>query len=191
MRNVFAIVSLLLSAQLVADKVTKVTESAPNAKTKSSTQIDADVARAPVARREQQAVRASEIIGTPVKNESEEELGAINDLVIDPVDGRIAYAAVSMGGFLGVGDKLFAVPWDAIECRKVDDDHVAILEVDKKAMENARGFDESDWPNMADARWRTENDRPYKLRRARTHEALRPIQQPEARQGDAAPVQQQ
>jgi sporulation protein YlmC with PRC-barrel domain len=190
MRNVFAIISLVLSAQLVAQQATESNSSSTTKQSNriesSQTEVDSQKAvRKGAAAGDLQVVRASEIIGTSVKNKAEEELGSINDLVIDPVDGQIAYAAVSMGGFLGVGDKLFAVPWDAIECRKVEDDHVAVLDVDKKALENARGFDEANWPDMANERWRAENDRPYTGRRR--------IREPEAGQHDVArqPVQEQ
>src|SRR5262245_21409012 len=115
MRNVFAIFSLVLSAQLVAQQAS---ESNSNATTNQSNRNESsrtEIASQKTVRRradpgDLQVVRASEIIGTSVKNKAEEDLGSINDLVIDPVDGQIAYAAVSMGGFLGVGDKLFAVP---------------------------------------------------------------------------------
>jgi hypothetical protein len=125
---------------------------------------------------QQRVVRASKIIGIKVKNRADEELGSINDLAIDPMDGRVAYAAVSMGGFLGVGDKLFAVPWEALECREVNGEHVAFLDVDKKRMENAQGFDKEHWPDMANEKWRTENDRPYRTQRSQTHDVYKPIQ---------------
>jgi sporulation protein YlmC with PRC-barrel domain len=122
----------------------------------------------------QSIVRASDVIGMDVTNNAEEDLGSIEDLAIDPMTGKIEYAAVSMGGFLGVGDKLFAVPWNAIECRPKagsalqageEPDHVAVLNVDKESMKNAQGFEQDHWPDMANDTWRTENDRPYQSRR--------------------------
>jgi sporulation protein YlmC with PRC-barrel domain len=175
MRGIFAIVSivsLVLSAQLLAEKASE-----PPATDNSQRPAASGDARRDASSADRQTVRASEIIGTSVNNKNDEELGSIHDLVIDPVDGSVVYAAVSMGGFLGVGDKLFAVPWAAIECRKVDDKYVAVLDVDKRSLENARGFDETDWPDMARQEWRTDNDRPYKLRRARTRDAVRPVRQ--------------
>lgn len=53
---------------------------------------------------------ASTIEGTPVQNQAGEDLGEINELMIDLEKGRIAYAVLSFGGFLGLGDKLFALP---------------------------------------------------------------------------------
>jgi sporulation protein YlmC with PRC-barrel domain len=124
----------------------------------------------------QRIVRASKIIGITVKNKADETLGTINDIALDPRDGRVLYAAVSMGGFLGVGDKLFAVPWEALECREVNGQHVAYLDVDKKRMENAQGFDKEHWPDMANEKWRTENDRPYRSEQRQGHEVYKPVQ---------------
>jgi sporulation protein YlmC with PRC-barrel domain len=62
----------------------------------------------------QQVSRASKIIGTKVKNPNGENLGDIKDLVIDPENGQVVYGVVSFGGILGIGDKLFAIPWDAL-----------------------------------------------------------------------------
>lgn len=114
-------------------------------------------------------VRASELIGVEVKNHNDEDLGSIEDLAIDPKSGKIAYAAVSMGGFLGMGDELFAVPWDAIQLHSEEAtapgageaERVAILNVTKEQMENAQGFDQENWPDMANEQWRQANDRRY------------------------------
>ena len=126
---------------------------------------------------QQKVVRASKVIGTNVKNKGNESLGEIKDVVFDPMDGRISYAAISMGGFLGIGDKLFAVPWDAIEFRDDNGTYVAFLDIDKQRMQNAQGFDKDHWPDMASQQWRTENDRPYQSsRRQQTHEVYKPVQ---------------
>ena len=62
----------------------------------------------------QQVSRASKIIGTKVKNSKGESLGDIKDLVMDPENGQVVYGVVSFGGILGMGDKLFAIPWGAL-----------------------------------------------------------------------------
>src|SRR5665647_527868 len=59
----------------------------------------------------------STLKGHNVVNKAKEDLGKIEDLMIDFKNDRIAYAVLSFGGFLGVGNKLFAVPWKAIEHR--------------------------------------------------------------------------
>lgn len=198
MRFALAFVAILVATQLVAQQATT-TNPATEQDVRTPSTTNNQGARPGTFRdsavqphREQKVVRASKIIGINVKNKANEDLGSINDIVIDPMDGRLVYAAVSMGGFLGVGDKLFAVPWEALECREVDGEHVAILDVDKKRMENAQGFDEDHWPDMASAQWRTENDRRYNLRPR--HEVLKPVQpgaQPRFNQPTPQPQPQQ
>ncbi len=96
----------------------------------------------------QDIYRASKLVGKAVKNPEGESLGDINDIVIDPQDGRIAYAVLSFGGVLGVGDKLFAVPWKSF---RVDTDNdVLVLNVDKDRLKKAPGFDKNNWPNLSD-----------------------------------------
>ena len=96
--------------------------------------------------------RASKLIGTDVENAQGEDLGKIEDVVLDPQDGRVAYAVLSFGGFLGLGEKFFAVPWSALAAKAGEDDTL-ILNVDKEKLKNAPGFNKSSWPNMADRTW--------------------------------------
>jgi len=91
---------------------------------------------------------ASTITGDRVRNPAREDLGKIEDVMLDIPTGRIAYAVLSFGGFLGIGDKLFAVPWSAL---RIDTgEHEFILDIDKQTLENAPGFDKDNWPDMAD-----------------------------------------
>ena len=62
----------------------------------------------------QQVTRASKTIGTPVKNPNGDNLGDIKELVLDPRSGKVVYVVVSFGGVLGMGDKLFIIPWKAL-----------------------------------------------------------------------------
>src|SRR5437870_8670945 len=94
---------------------------------------------------------ASRLIGTAVKNLEDENLGKIEQLMIDLKAGRIAYAILSFGGFLGLGDKLFAIPWDAFQL-DASDQHF-VLHVPKEALKRAPGFEKQQWPDMADRRW--------------------------------------
>lgn len=98
-----------------------------------------------------QVLSSSSITGTTVENGRRENLGEIKDLMIDLAGGRIAYAVLSFGGFLGMGDKLFAIPWKAF--RVVQEEKVFILDVAKEKLENAPGFDKDNWPDMADVTW--------------------------------------
>lgn len=87
---------------------------------------------------------ASTIEGDSVENPEGEDLGKIEEIMIDIDEGMVAYAVLSFGGFLGVGDKFFAVPWDLFT--KKSDDHKFILNFDKEALKDAPGFDKDDWP---------------------------------------------
>jgi sporulation protein YlmC with PRC-barrel domain len=96
--------------------------------------------------------RTSKLVGADVENMQGEDLGQIEDVVLDPQDGRVAYAVLSFGGFLGLGEKYFAIPWSALTA-KAGDDNTLVLNVDKEKLKNAPGFDKNSWPNMADRTW--------------------------------------
>jgi hypothetical protein len=97
---------------------------------------------------------ASTLAGNKVRNSAGDDLGKIDELMIHIPSGKVAYAVLSFGGVLRIGNKLFAVPWRAL---KVDEDEKCfILDVDKKTLENAPGFDKDNWPDMADATWGSE-----------------------------------
>jgi len=93
-------------------------------------------------------ISASTVIGDPVVNAQGDSLGRIEEVMLDVHDERIAYAVLSFGGFLGIGDKLFAVPWGALQLDT--DEKRFVLNESKERLENAPGFDKSDWPDMAD-----------------------------------------
>jgi sporulation protein YlmC with PRC-barrel domain len=95
-----------------------------------------------------QFLSATTMIGDDVLNPAGEDLGEIKELMIDVESGRVAYAVLSFGGFLGLGDKLFAIPWDALTLNA--DEHAFILNVDKEVLKNAPGFDKDHWPQTAD-----------------------------------------
>ena len=69
-------------------------------------------------------------------------------LVIDPTNGRVDYAVLSFGGFLGMGDKLFAVPLEAMKLSPKEKGFV--LDVDKERLKQAPGFDKKHWPAASD-----------------------------------------
>ena len=98
-----------------------------------------------------QVLSATTIIGTGVTNSDGEELGSIEELMLDPECGDIAYAVVKFGGFLGMGEKLFAIPWKAFSLSLHD--KKAILQVPRERLQQAEGFDKDAWPNMADETW--------------------------------------
>ena len=98
-------------------------------------------------RKFRRVLAASTLAGDAVKNSAGEDLGKIDEIMIDIPTGRVAYAVLSFGGFLRMGNRLFAVPGDALT---VDEDRKHfVLDVDKNRLENAPGFDEDNWPDMA------------------------------------------
>ena len=102
-------------------------------------------------RKYRRVLAASTLAGDAVKNSVGEDLGKVDEIMIDIPTGRVAYAVLSFGGFLRMGNKLFAVPWDIL---KVDEDQKCfILDVEKNRLENAPGFDKDNWPDMADQSW--------------------------------------
>jgi len=97
--------------------------------------------------------RASELIGMNVKNRENEKIGEVKDLIVDLQSGHIAYAVVSSGGILGIGDKLVAVPARSFEYS--DTDKKLVLNVDKQTLANAPRFEKDRWPDISDVRWNT------------------------------------
>ena len=92
---------------------------------------------------------ASTLEGDRVVNRQGEDLGEIDEIMLDVPRGRVAYAVMSSGGFLGMGDKLFAIPWSALSLDI--DNKCFVLDVDKQRLESAPGFDKDNWPDTADA----------------------------------------
>ena len=90
---------------------------------------------------------ATKLMGNKVVNTAGEQLGTMKELMIDLDDGLVAYAVLSFGGFLGLGDKLFAIPWEALTFNS--DNQTFILDVDKEVLEDAPGFDKDNWPDNA------------------------------------------
>ncbi len=89
------------------------------------------------------------IIGTSIKNRSGKNLGDIKEMMVNTNDGSIAYVVLSFGGFLGLGDKYFAIPFEAFSIDSKDENF--ILNVDEATLKNAPGFDKDNWPTAANA----------------------------------------
>ncbi len=105
---------------------------------------------------------ADTLMGNDVYNRKDEDLGDVKEILLDMRTGRISYAVLSFGGFLGMGEKLFAVPWSALT---LDTNNKRfVLDVDKKRLESAPGFDKDKWPDMADQKWAAEIHKYYGTR---------------------------
>jgi sporulation protein YlmC with PRC-barrel domain len=96
---------------------------------------------------------ASSLDGNNVISADGDEVGKIKEIMLDVSGGRIAYAVLSSGGFLGIGDKLLALPWTALT---LDTDSKCFrLAPTSEQVRNTPGFDKDSWPSMADRTWAT------------------------------------
>lgn len=94
---------------------------------------------------------ARTFLGDEVYNRREDRLGTLKEFMLDLHSGRICYAVMSFGGFLGVGGKLFAIPWRALT---LDTENACfVLDIVEERLMNSPGFDKRHWPDMTDAAW--------------------------------------
>ncbi len=102
---------------------------------------------------------ATSIVGDDVCNLKQDKLGKIEDIMLDLENGTIRYAVLSSGGFLGMGDRFYAVPWRAL--RQDQGNKRFTLDIDTERLKKAPGFDKDHWPNMADSAWNSSIDSYY------------------------------
>ncbi|MCC5855268.1 MAG: PRC-barrel domain-containing protein [Idiomarina sp.] len=106
---------------------------------------------------------AETLVGNDVFNHKEESLGDIKEIMLDVTNGKVSYTVLSFGSFLGMGEKLFAVPWGALT---LDTNKKRfVLNVEKDSLKDAPGFDKKNWPNMADKSWSKDVDTYYAARK--------------------------
>ncbi len=103
---------------------------------------------------------ASSLQGTDVVNRSGENIGTITEIMIDITSGHVGYAVLSFGGFMGLGDKLFAIPWALLQIN-TDKEHF-VLNVSKELLESAEGFDQDNWPDTTNLEWNRRTYAHYK-----------------------------
>ncbi len=115
--------------------------------------------------------RTSKLAGLNVRNMQGEELGEINDFVINLKTGKVEYAAMSVGGVLGIGNKLFALPFSKLKFDHGQDEMFFVLDMPKEKIAAAPGFDQNDWPDFADPNWTDRIERHYRQTEVRTGEA--------------------
>jgi len=106
--------------------------------------------------------RASTLIGMTVRNEQGEKIGTVEDLVTNMQNGQITYAALGFGGFLGFGEKLFAIPLSQMKMEHQTNDTYFVLNVAKEKLKAAPGFDKNHWPDLANANWSNDIDKYYR-----------------------------
>jgi len=100
------------------------------------------------ANRPVQRLTTTSIIGDKVENLTEEKLGTINNLMINIHTGKVEYAVIEFGSFLGMGGKLFAVPFYELSLNPVK--RVFLLDRSKEELNQMPGFDKNHWPDTND-----------------------------------------
>lgn len=103
-----------------------------------------------------QYLTASSIMSDKVINSEGEKLGDVRDVMLDVRQGKIEYVVMESGGFLGIGEKLFAIPYKLLSLDT--DNHAFVLDQDKETIENAPGFDKDHWPETNDQNFEGTND---------------------------------
>ena len=112
----------------------------------------------------EKVLRTGTIKGMKVYNNEGDRVGTIDELVIDIEKGQVVYGALSVGGLLGVGDKLFAIPWREFTYEVDEKDKFFRIDVNKEALKAAPGFAKDQWPNTADPNWNREIEQYWKER---------------------------
>lgn len=107
------------------------------------------------------------LAGMEIYNQDYEHIGNLHDVVVDIDRQRVAYGVMSHGGLLGIGDKLFAVPWQAFQLREMDVGlpgmrYALYLPVNTQTLEEAEGFDKNDWPDLSDPRWASQVENQFR-----------------------------
>ncbi|WP_118184194.1 PRC-barrel domain-containing protein [Paraburkholderia phosphatilytica] len=98
-----------------------------------------------------EVMAAATLDGNKVMSADGEHVGKISDIMLDVRSGRVAYAVLSEGGFLGMGTTLHAIPWSAL---MLDTDQKCFhVDIAAQRLKDDAGFDKDHWPSMADPAW--------------------------------------
>ena len=108
----------------------------------------------------QRVMRATNIAGVPVQTPEAEEIGEIEDVVIDLEAGEIAYAVLHFQTWFK--DKMFAIPWSELSLIHDDTGRYFVLDTTRDTLKSAPGFDPQNWPDVASDVWRDELDAHYR-----------------------------
>jgi sporulation protein YlmC with PRC-barrel domain len=102
-------------------------------------------------------ISADRVEGTAVYNTNGEKLGHVEDIMLDKLSGKVAYAVVSCGGFLGVGEKYLPMPWSVLTYDT--DKNAYVVPADRRRLEEAPTFDST--MSDDDRDWRDRVHRHY------------------------------
>ncbi len=107
------------------------------------------------------ALHAADVVGADVRNMQNEDLGEIQDVVMDPQSGEMSYAILAHGGFLGLGEKQIAVPWQQLKVTDSAETPVFVLNISDETLDEAPSFDRDSWAEIDNTEWRRSNDHFY------------------------------
>lgn len=91
-------------------------------------------------------ISSEKVVGSSVENTRGDNLGSINEIMIDKISGEVAYAVLKYGSFLGMGGKLFALPWDILTYNT--ERNAYVIDLPEEKLKNAPSFDEHNWPDF-------------------------------------------
>ncbi len=96
-------------------------------------------------------ISSEKVEGTAVYNRQGEKLGTIHSMMIDKISGRVGYAVMSFGGFLGMGDRYHPLPWDVLTYDTGQGGYV--IDLDRGVLEGAPSYGATETPNWSDRGW--------------------------------------
>ena len=96
-------------------------------------------------------IAADQVEGTSIYNRKGESLGSVEDVMIDKVSGRIAYAVAGFGGFLGIGNRHYPLPWDKLKYDTAMGGYV--VDLDRQVLEGAPSYSDADSASWQDPAW--------------------------------------
>jgi hypothetical protein len=107
-------------------------------------------------------ISSDKVEGTAVYNHQGEKLGSIYTLMIDKISGKVAYAVMSFGGFLGIGDRYHPLPWSVLNYDTRQGGYAVGL--DRSVLEGAPTYGSTETPNWSDRRWGEQVHKHYGVR---------------------------
>ncbi|MFT3741210.1 MAG: PRC-barrel domain-containing protein [Gammaproteobacteria bacterium] len=96
-------------------------------------------------------IKTKDVIGVKVCNLQNEDIGKIEEIVLDKLSGEVRFAVLSFGGFLGMGDKHFPLPWHVLNYQP--DQEAFVVNLDKEFLKNAPSFEKNSWPDFSEGLW--------------------------------------
>jgi hypothetical protein len=104
-------------------------------------------------------ISSEKVVGTAVYNRASEHLGSVHSIMLDKISGQVAYAVMSFGGFLGIGESYHPLPWRLLNYDVQQGGYV--VDLDRKRLEGAPSYAASETPNWADSSYGHRVDKYY------------------------------